>query len=49
MAHPALKERLATLSIEPGTLSLAQFQTYVGNEIKRWNKVARDASIQIEQ
>jgi len=49
MAHPSLKERLAALSIEPGTLSPAQFQTYVGNEIKRWNKVAREANIQIEQ
>lgn len=49
MAHPSLKERLAALSIEPGTLTPTQFQSFVGNEIKRWNKVAREANIQIEQ
>jgi tripartite-type tricarboxylate transporter receptor subunit TctC len=49
MTHASIKERLAALSIEPATLSPAQFQTYVGNEIKRWNKVARDANIRIDE
>jgi hypothetical protein len=49
MNHPSLKERLAALSIEPPTMSPAQFQAYVGNEVKRWNKVARDANIRVEE
>ncbi|MEI6545582.1 MAG: tripartite tricarboxylate transporter substrate binding protein [Burkholderiales bacterium] len=48
MNHASLKERLAALSIEPPTMSPTQFQAYVGNEVKRWNKVARDANIRVE-
>lgn len=49
MGHPSIRERLTALSIEPPTQTPSQFQAYVAGEIKRWNKVARDANIRIEE
>ena len=49
LAIASTRERMATLGIEPGTMAPAEFVPFMGAEIRRWNKVARDANIKVEQ
>ena len=49
LAHPSLRERMATLVIEPGNLAPEQFGAFMAQEVRRWNKVGRDANIKLEQ
>ena len=49
LAYASTKERMASLGIEPGSLTPEQFGPFMGAEIRRWNKVAKDANIKIEQ
>jgi len=38
-----LKERLATLGAEPGSMSVDSFARYVREEITKWTKVVKDS------
>ncbi len=48
LAHPSTKERMNALAVEPPTLTPDQLGAFMGREIRRWNKVAKDANIKIE-
>ena len=45
---PDLKERLATLGLEPATEPLAETNAYIKSEIERWAKVVKAARITAE-
>ncbi len=49
IAHSSMKERMLALAIEPGNMSPDQFRTFMGDEARRWGKVAKDANIKLEQ
>lgn len=48
LAAPDVRERFATLGAEPGRGSPAEVAAFLGGEIKRMAKVARDAGMKAE-
>ncbi len=48
LSHASTRERMATLGIEPGTLAPTEFGAFMGTEIRRWNRVAREANIKVD-
>ena len=49
LAHPSSRERMGALAIEPANMTPDQLGAFMSREIRRWNKVAKDANIKIEQ
>ena len=45
---PAMKERFAKLGVAPWTSSPAEFQAFIGNEVKKWTEVVKTANIKPE-
>ena len=43
LSAPDLKERLATLGAEPGSMSQEAFARYVREEVTKWTKVVKDS------
>ncbi|HEY0331244.1 MAG TPA: tripartite tricarboxylate transporter substrate binding protein [Rhodopseudomonas sp.] len=48
LAKPETKEKFATLSVEPGTLTGAAFGAFVDSEIAKWHDVVRTANVPLE-
>ena len=45
VAQPDIKAKLATLGVEGGGMSTADFVTYIKTDIAKWKKVIDDAKI----
>jgi len=45
LSDPRLKERLATLGVEPMPMTSAEFGKFVGSEADKWTKVIRAAGV----
>jgi len=48
LAAPDVRERFATLAVEPRTNSPEQFRALIESDLVRWAKVVRDAGIKLE-
>jgi tripartite-type tricarboxylate transporter receptor subunit TctC len=48
LADPKLKERLATLGVEPMPMSPTQFRKFIDSEAAKWGKVIHDAGVTLE-
>lgn len=48
LAHPTIKERFATLGVEPVGNTPEQFATFIRDDLARWAKVIKSAGIKIE-
>jgi tripartite-type tricarboxylate transporter receptor subunit TctC len=48
MTQPEMKQKLATLGVEPVTGSPDEFKAYVTTEIAKWGTVVSEAHIQVE-
>lgn len=48
LSDAIVKERFAEVGIEPAGGTSEKFANYLANEFKKWNKVARDASIKMD-
>ena len=48
LAEPAVKERYATLGIDPVGNTAAQFTAQIRDDLARWEKVVKQANIRIE-
>ena len=48
LATPAMKERFATLVLEPSPGTPEQFAAYIKEDLARWQKVVKDAGIKTE-
>ena len=46
---PDMRERLAAEAIEPMPMSAAQFADYVRADIDRWNRLARERGISLDE
>jgi tripartite-type tricarboxylate transporter receptor subunit TctC len=45
LASPAIREKFATQGVDPGTLSGAEFVSFVDAEIKKWGAVVKTANV----
>jgi len=48
VAMPDVREKLATLGVDPSGMQPAEFARFVANEIERWTAVARAANIKAD-
>jgi tripartite-type tricarboxylate transporter receptor subunit TctC len=48
LAHPKVKEILATVSAVPGTLSPEQFGGLLAKETRDWGEIVRAAGVKVE-
>jgi tripartite-type tricarboxylate transporter receptor subunit TctC len=48
MASPDIKERFATLGIEPLTGTPEEFTAYIRQQVVKWNEVAKAAKVELE-
>ena len=47
-ADPVVKERFASLGVEPLSMTSADFATFIAAETEKWSKVIREANIQLD-
>ena len=47
--RPCRSARMGALAVEPAQMTPDQLGAFMAREIRRWNKVAKDANIRIEQ
>jgi tripartite-type tricarboxylate transporter receptor subunit TctC len=43
-----LKDRLASLGVEPMPMTPAEFTTFIGHESEKWTKVIRTAGVTLD-
>ncbi|MBC7781005.1 MAG: tripartite tricarboxylate transporter substrate binding protein [Proteobacteria bacterium] len=48
LALPDVRERLATLGVDPPTSELSDFRAFMLDETKRWERVIREAKVKID-
>ena len=48
LALPEVKERLASLGVEPDPMAAAQFTAYAAAEVQKWSRLVRAAGIKAE-
>jgi tripartite-type tricarboxylate transporter receptor subunit TctC len=48
LQQPDVKERFATLGIEPGSLSSSEFADFQKAEIAKWAKVVKEANLKVD-
>jgi len=48
VAMPDVREKLATLGVDPSGMQPAEFARFLGNEIERWTAVAKAANIKAD-
>jgi tripartite-type tricarboxylate transporter receptor subunit TctC len=48
VALPDVRERMATMSIDPLTATSEEFRRMIGADIERWSTIVRKANIDIE-
>ncbi|MEO7404361.1 MAG: tripartite tricarboxylate transporter substrate-binding protein, partial [Burkholderiales bacterium] len=48
LAHPTVKERFATLGVEPVGNTPEQFAAFIRDDLARWAKVIKSAGIKVE-
>ena len=48
VAMPDVREKLATLGVDPSGMQPAEFARFLANEIERWTAVAKAANIKAD-
>jgi tripartite-type tricarboxylate transporter receptor subunit TctC len=48
LADPKLKERIATLGVEPMPMTPAEFTAFIGHESDKWTKVIKAAGVTLD-
>jgi tripartite-type tricarboxylate transporter receptor subunit TctC len=48
LARPEMKARLTQGALEPDDMTPAEFRTFVGDEVKKWESIVRDSKVTLE-